>query len=449
MHTSEEHQVRLSQLTELLHQGDLNAVRLVFSECHAAEIAHLLESLPPDERHLAWELVDHHLDGDVLLHVNDEVRSGLIRNMDQHELVAATEGLDADDLADIIPDLPENVIDEVLKAMDEQNRHRLESILKFPEDTAGGLMNVDAITVRPEVSLEVVQRYLKIHETMPEMTDNLYVVDRDDRYLGALPLIDILVRDGKLKVEEVMDPSYVSIDVTMPAHDVAVLFERRNLITAPVLDAQQRLMGRVTIDDVVDVIRDEADHSFMSRAGLDEEDDMFAPVVRSTRRRSVWLGINLLTALLASWVIGLFDATIEKLVALAVLMPVVASMGGIAGSQTLTIVVRGIALGQVVDNNAKQLLRKELAVGGLNGVIWAVVIAFVAYYWFDSVTLGVVIGLAILFNLIVAAFAGATIPLLLRRFGADPALAGGVVLTTVTDVVGFFTFLGMAALFLV
>ena len=369
--------------------------------------------------------------------------------MDQHELVAATEGLDADDLADIIPDLPENVIDEVLKAMDEQNRHRLESILKFPEDTAGGLMNVDAITVRPEVSLEVVQRYLKIHETMPEMTDNLYVVDRDDRYLGALPLIDILVRDGKLKVEEVMDPSYVSIDVTMPAHDVAVLFERRNLITAPVLDAQQRLMGRVTIDDVVDVIRDEADHSFMSRAGLDEEDDMFAPVVRSTRRRSVWLGINLLTALLASWVIGLFDATIEKLVALAVLMLVVASMGGIAGSQTLTIVVRGIALGQVVDNNAKQLLRKELAVGGLNGVIWAVVIAFVAYYWFDSVTLGVVIGLAILFNLIVAAFAGATIPLLLRRFGADPALAGGVVLTTVTDVVGFFAFLGMAALFLV
>ena len=368
--------------------------------------------------------------------------------MEPEELVAAAEGLETGDLADFLHDLPDVVIQEVLQSMDEQDRQRLESVLSYPEDTAGGLMNTDTITVRPDVTLDVVLRYLRLRGELPPMTDKLFVVDRDDHYLGSLPLTTLLTQAPTLSVSEVMTTEVESIPATMSARDVASLFEHHDLVSAPVVDEEGRLVGRITIDDVVDVIRDEGEHSLLSMTGLDEEEDMFAPVAVSARHRGVWLGINLLTAFIASWVIGLFQETIDKVVALAVLMPIVASMGGIAGSQTLTLVIRGIAVGKIGDSNARKLLLKELAVGLLNGVWWALVVAAITVLWFGDYRIGMVIAIAIVVNLVFAALAGATIPMLLRKLGADPALGGSVLLTTVTDVVGFMAFLGLATVIL-
>jgi len=442
-------ETRVQAVYETLHEGELSDVSRLVHEMHPAEVASLLEALPVEERGVVWDLIKTELGGEILTHVNENVRATLIRDMEPDEVIAATEHLDPDDLADIIPELPEETIQQLLTTMDEQNRQRLEAVLSYEEDTAGGLMNVDTITVRAGITLDVVLRYLRRLGAIPATTDSLMVVDRAGKYLGLLPITDLLTRDPRLSVAEVMNTEVEGIIADTPAKDVAKLFEYRDLVTAPVVNEEGQLLGRITIDDVVDVIRDEADHSFMSMAGLNEEEDMFAPVVTSTRRRSVWLGVNLLTAFLASWVIGLFDTTIEQLVALAVLMPIVASMGGIAGSQTLTLVIRGMALGQISHSNARKLLAKELTVGLLNGLVWALVIASVATVWFGNEQLGVIIGAAIVVNLLVAALSGATIPLLLRRLGIDPALAGSVVLTTVTDVIGFFVFLGLAALFLV
>jgi magnesium transporter len=439
-------QSRLQRLSEALQSGRLVHLRQMVNELHPAEIAHLLESLPRNERELVWELVEADKDGDVLLYVNDDVRAKLIRQMDPEELVAATEGLDTDDLADILQDLPDIVIHQVLQSMGEQDRIRLEAVLSYPEDTAGGLMNIDTITVRPNVTLDVVLRYLRIRGEIPEMTDHLIVVNRSDKYIGLLAINDLLTKDPELVVGQVMVRDVQPIPANMPASQVASLFEQRDLISTPVVDDEGKLLGRVTIDDVVDVIRDEAEHSIMSMAGLDEEDDIFAPVVTSSRRRAVWLGVNLVTAFIASWVIGLFGATIEKVVALAVLMPIVASMGGIAGTQTLTLVIRGMALGYIGQSNVKRILIKELAVGMLNGLLWALVVAVVSFLWFGDYVIGGLIAAAILVNLIAAALAGATIPLMMRRMGFDPALSSSVVLTTVTDVVGFFVFLGLATL---
>ena len=441
-------QYNLEDIQNYLASGKNSAAAEYLNSLHPAEIAHILESLPHDDRASAWDLVDPDFAGDVLTFVNDEVRSSLIQNTPSDDLVAVTESLPADDLADILPDLPEDVISQLLHAMDKQDRLRLESILQYPDDTAGGLMSIDSVTIRPDVNLDVIQRYIRFRGDLPENTDTLFVVDRDDKLLGALPISYLLTRDPELKVAEVYKPKIKSINVNTDEHEIAHLFEKRNLLSAPVVDDNQKLLGRITIDDVVDVIRDEAEHSILSSAGLDEEDDMFSPVIRSTRRRSIWLGVNLFTALLASWVIGLFSATIEQMVALAVLMPIVASMGGIAGSQTLTLMIRGIAIGQVGKANAFRLMKKEMLVGMLNGLLWAIVIGALAFLWFKNFYLGLVLACAILFNLIVAAIAGATIPLILQRYGADPALAGGVVLTTITDVVGFFAFLGLAAMFL-
>lgn len=444
----DQHQRRLKSFAAALESGTLASVRRMLNGLHPSEIGHLLESLPPGERMVLWELVDKELDGDVLLYVNDELRSALIHQMEADELVAAAEGLEMDDLADILSDLPDAVIQEVLQSMDEQNRERLESVLSFPENTAGGLMNTDTITVRPDVTLDVVLRYLRRRGELPETTDMLFVVNRDGRFLGILNLSVLLTRAPNLTVGQVMSDQIESITATTPAHEVASLFEHRDLVSAPVVDEQDKLLGRITIDDVVDVIRDEAEHSLMSMAGVAEEEDMFAPVIVSARHRAVWLGINLLTAFIASWVIGLFEATIEKAVALAVLMPIVASMGGIAGSQTLTLVIRGIALGQIGASNAQRLIVKELGVAVLNGVIWALVVAAIAVIWFGNYQIGGVIAAAIVINLLVAALAGATIPMILRRMGADPALGGSVMLTTVTDVIGFMAFLGLATIFL-
>src|SRR5512139_1328639 len=375
------------ELNDALTSGDLATVEYLLGEMHPAEIALLLESLPTDQRRTVWELVDPEYDGDVLLYVNDSLRATLIRSMDSQELVAAAETLDTDDLADLLPEMPDEVIQQVLTTLDEDHRARLEAVLPYAEDSAGGLMNVDTITVRTDITLDVVLRYLRRLGEIPETTDSLMVTNRDGKYLGMLPLTALLTQEPELTVAQVMNRDIEGIAADTPAQEVANIFERRDFITAPVVDSEGKLLGRITIDDVVDVIRDKADHSFMGMAGLSEEEDIFAPVIASSRRRAVWLGINLLTAFLASWVIGLFDATIEQLVALAVLMPIVASMGGIAGSQTLTLVIRAMALGQVSSSNARKLMVKELMVGFLNGLIWAVVIAVVAAFWFNSMLL--------------------------------------------------------------
>ncbi len=441
-------QDHLQLLTTALHSGAAEQVRRLLVNLNPAEIGHLLESLPHGPRELLWELVDPENQGEALLHVNDEVRAGLIGEMETEELVAATIGLDTDDLADLLQDLPGAVIHEVLRSMDKQYRSRLESVLSYPEDTAGGLMNLDTITVRADVSLDVVLRYLRLRGEMPELTDSLIVVDRKERYLGMLPLTTLLTNDVESSVAQVMDREAEGILADMPDTGVAKRFQDRDLVSAPVVDSNGTLLGRITIDDVVDVIRDDADHSLMSMAGLDEEDDIFAPVVTSARRRALWLGLNLVTALLASWVISLFEGILQQVVALAVLMPIVASMGGIAGTQTLTIVIRGLALKQVGSSNARSLMHKELAVSTLNGLLWALVVALVAGFWFGSEQIALIIAAALIINLVCASLAGFGIPLLLQRMGIDPALAGSVLLTTVTDVVGFLAFLGLGTLFL-
>jgi magnesium transporter len=333
--------------------------------------------------------------------------------------------------------------------MDSQDRDRLNAVLGFEEDTAGGLMNTDTVSVRPDVTLETVLRYLRMRGEIPEKTDALFVVNRHDRYLGVLHLSRLLTEDPERTVGEVMDTDVEGIAPGTPATDVASLFQDRDLVSAAVVAADGgQLLGRITVDDVVDVIRDEAEHSVMSMAGLDEDADMFAPVVPSARRRGVWLGINLGTAFLAAWVVGLFEATIQQIVALAVLMPIVASMGGVAATQTLTLIVRGLALGQIERANARWLLTKEIAVALLNGLAWATVVGFVAWLWFGQWRLAAVIFAAMVVNLVAAAFAGVTVPLALKRFGVDPAVAGGVIVTTVTDVIGFASLLGLGTLLL-
>jgi magnesium transporter len=440
---------RLQALTDALQTGTLSKVRRMMNALHSAEVAHLIESLPPTQREFVWELVEPESRGEVLVHVGDEVRAGLIEAMETHELLAAAGTLDTDDLADLIQDLPGAVIGEVLRAMDKADRDRLEQVLFYDEDTAGGLMNVDTVTVRADVTLDVVFRYLRRRGEMPEATDSLIVVNRDELYRGELALTTLLTAEPDLTVAEVMNTSREPIPATMPATEVAKRFQDRDLISAAVVNDDGRLLGRITVDDVVDVIRDQADHSVMSMAGLNEEDDIFAPVMASARRRAFWLGTNLLTAFLASWVIGQFQGTLEKVVALAVLMPIVASMGGIAGSQTLTLVIRGLALGQVGKTNTRWLMSKELMVGMINGLTWAAVVALVAVFWFGDWEIGGIIAIALVLNLLAAALSGVAIPIIMKRVGIDPALAGSVVLTTVTDVIGFLAFLGLATLLII
>lgn len=440
---------RLQAVRELLEGGTLTLATRMLNALRPAETAHLLESLPLTQRKVVWELLDEHAAGEVLLEVTDDVRESLLQEMDLADIVAATEGLEIDDLADLVKELPRHITWEVIDSLDHQNRERLEAVLPYPEDSAGGLMNLDTVTVRAEVSIDVVMRYLRrLGEKVPRDTDKLFVVNRDGFYLGALSLSRVLTSDPDDSVAEVMSLDIQPIPADWGEREVANRFEQHDLLSAPVVDAQGRLLGRITIDDVVDVIREEGEHQFMGRAGLSEDEDMFAPVLISAQRRALWLGINLLTAFLASWVIRQFESTIQQIVALAVLMPIVASMGGIAGTQTLTLAIRGIALGQLSANNSRWLMIKELAVGAINSIIWAVVIGAIAGIWFQSSSIALLIAAAITINLIFAALAGAALPLILKKIGIDPALAGGVLLTTVTDVVGFLAFLGLATLFL-
>jgi magnesium transporter len=442
----EQHHTRMTRLESLrraLDQGTVRQVGRLVNSMHPAEVASLLESLPPAQREIVWDLVDPEVEGDVLVELNEEVRADLIRDMEAEDLVAAAENLELDDLADLLRDLPENVHQQVLRSMDSRDRERLNAVLAYEPDTAGGLMNTDTVSVRPDVTLETVLRYLRMRGEIPDNTDALFVVNRHDRHLGALDLTRLLTEDPERTVGEVMNTGVPAISPDTPATEVAGLFEDRDLLSAAVVGPDGRLLGRITVDDVVDIIREEASHSVLSMAGLDEEVDMFAGVVPSARRRGLWLGVNLGTAFLAAWVVGLFETTIENIVALAVLMPIVASMGGVAATQTLTLIVRGIALGQVERANARWLLTKEIAVALLNGVAWATVVAIVALLWYRNWKIAGVIFAAMMVNLLAAALAGVLVPLTLKRLGVDPAVAGGVVVTTVTDVVGFASLLGL------
>jgi magnesium transporter len=441
-------EARLAALREALESGTLRPAQRMIAAMHPAEIALLLESLPPRQRELVWSLVDPQIEGDVLLEVNESVRQELIEEMPPEELVAAAEGMELDDLADLVGELPETVTLQVLRSMDQRDRERLRNVLSWPEDSAGGLMNTDTVSVRPDVTLEVVLRYLRMRGELPPRTDSLFVVDRDDRYLGTIALTRIITGDPEATVGDNLDSEAARIDPQTAATDVAQLFEDRDLVSAAVVGAEGRLLGRITVDDVVDVIREEAEHSVLSMAGLQDEEDLFAGIVPSTRRRLLWLGINLVTAFLAAAVVKTFEGTIEKVAALAALMPIVASMGGIAGTQTVTLIIRGLALGQVQWSNARWLLFKEIAVGGLNGLLWAAVVGVVTVLWFDTWQIAGIIAAAMLVNLLAAAAVGVLVPLALRRLDIDPALSAGVILTTFTDCIGFATLLGLGALFL-
>jgi magnesium transporter len=437
----------LDKLSAALESGTFVDVRRMLNGLAAAEVAHLLESSPPKYRHTLWQMVEVDREGEVLGELSVDLQAHFLGDMDAAEVALITEGLEDDDIADLLQQVPARITQEVLNAMDHQDRARLEQVIQYPDDVAGGLMNTDTITIRARLTLDVVLRYLRRHDEIPEMTDNLIVVNRADQYIGLLPLRTLLVSDPSASVREMMVTDVDPIPVNMPDTEVARLFERNDWVSAPVVDEDGRLLGRITIDDVVDVIREDADHSFMSMAGLDEDEDTFAPVARSAPRRAIWLGINLVTAFIAASVINLFQDTIEKVVALAVLMPIVASMGGIAGTQTLTVLIRGIAMGQVGRNNQAWLVSRELLIGLLNGALWALVVAIAASMWFNDWNIGLIIAAAMVINLVTAALTGAILPLVMTRARIDPALAGGVVLTTVTDVVGFVSFLGLATLF--
>ncbi|MNF45718.1 Magnesium transporter MgtE [compost metagenome] len=426
----------------------LKRVGKILHRMHPAKIAGLLEALPPEERRSVWSMVDTERAGKVLTYLHDEIRIALALDLDIEELIASAEHLELDDRVDLIQTLPGELGNKLLRASSASQRKQLESMLSYPEDSAGGLMNADAIQIRADVKVSTVLRYLRLLEKLPPQTDMLMVVDRKGHYQGGLRLSNLVTADLGRPVAELIDRDIAGIAVTSKNTDVARLFQDLDLLSAPVVDEHNRVIGRITVDDVVDLIREDSERALMQMAGLDDEADIFAPVLVSSRRRAVWLGINLITAFSAAWVIGLFQATLEQLVALAVLMPIVASMGGIAGSQTLTLVIRGLALGQVQKGNIRILLNRELGISILNGLLWSVVIAALAVLWFGDWGIGAVLGAAILVNLLCAALAGWGIPLLLERMGIDPALAGSVILTTVTDVVGFFAFLGLATLLL-
>lgn len=445
------------QLTEQLRQdittaldlSDRKGIASILDEIDVAQIADVLESIPSSQRDLIWPLILEENLGPVLLETGDEIRQQKLDQLESQDIAKIIDTLpDVDDQADLILTLPPEKLVSVLYILDRQKREKLESLLSYPEDTAGGLMDLDQITIRADVSLDVVLRYLRIRGEIPNHTDQLFVTDRYDNYKGALPLKDLLTSETDSMVKDIMNIEVLPLNATMEDDEVARLFEDNDLISAPVVDEQGKLVGRITVDDVVDVIREEGDSSMLSMAGLHEDEDLFSPIWSSTRRRAIWLGFNLLTAFLAAAVIGLFEATLDKIVALAILLTIVPSMGGIAGSQTLTLVIRGLALGQLGSSNFNSLVKKEITVGFLNGLLWALVVAAFTIIWFQDFQIAAIIAAALTINLIAGAFAGAVIPVILKRMGIDPALAGSVVLTTFTDVIGVLAFLGMATIFL-
>ena len=437
---------KTERIDDALRSETLGDVAGILAEMSPGDVAYLISSSPPDYRDVLLGLLEPEQEAQVVNELPDDLRNATLIDRAPEALAEIVGQLDDDDVADILHELPDEVTGQVLAIMDEQYRQRLQTVLSFPDDVAGGLMSTDTITIRADLTLDVVLRYLRRHAEIPTNTDNLIVVNRNDRFVGLLPIGTVLVSDPAVSVREMMITDQEAINAGTPATEVARRFERNDWISAPVVDDSGQLLGRITIDDVVDVIMEEADHSLTSLAGLAEE-DTFAPVWHSAPRRAVWLGLNLVTALLASSVINLFQDTIEKVVALAVLMPIVASMGGIAGTQSLTILIRAMAMGQISDRNQLWLVGRESLVGLLNGLLWAAVIAATASIWFGDMVLGAIIACAMLINLVTAGLTGAGLPIVLRKLRIDPALAGGVLVTTITDVVGFLAFLGLATLF--
>ncbi|MCJ8273078.1 MAG: magnesium transporter [Psychrosphaera sp.] len=441
-----EHQ--LNEVNAALSCGMFVHVRRMLQHMLPCDVALLLESSPPKARKILWQLVDVEVFGEVLEELSEDVRNGLISTMHPQKLAEATGSMDDDDLVEVLRGLPDAIYQEVLGAMDSQDRARAELALSYEEDTAGAIMSTDTVTLRPDVTVDVVLRYLRLKGELPDTTDTLYVVNKSDVLIGEVLLSTLVTSGVNLAVKDILEENAEVIHADMIEVEVAKLFERHDWVSAPVVNDKGQLLGRITIDDVVDIIREEAEHSMMSMAGLDDDEDTFAPALKSTQRRSIWLGINLFTALMAAMVLNLFEDTLDKLAVLAVLSAIVPSMGGVAGSQTLTLVIRGIAVGHINDANARWLLTKELAVGMMNGLIWAVLIAGVVAFWKSNLTLGLIIAFAMMMNMTAAGFSGVLIPLLLKRLNIDPALAGSVILTTVTDIVGIFAFLGTATYFM-
>jgi magnesium transporter len=439
-------QERLNEVIDSLGAGTLEETRYLLESLSPQEVANLLTSTPPKMRWVLWELLDEEAEYQALQYLSDDVRSSFLETMDATQLVAAADEMDVDDFADILQQLPVTLSQEVLASMDASDRARVEAVLSYPEDSAGGLMNTDAITVQPRHSVELVLRYLRLRKDLPDPMDALIVVNSQDEYLGVLPIARLLTSDPSVTVREIMDSDAQSIRVTMSDTEVARIFSEQDLVSAPVVDDRGLVLGRITIDDVVDVIMEDAEEAMLAPAGLDLEDDTFTPILKSVRRRALWLSINLVAAFTAASVINIFEDTIAKVVALAVLMPIVASMGGIAGSQALILVIRGMALGQISRANLRYLLRREVAVAAINGLMLAGVVAAAAALVFQDLVLGGLIAIAVVINLLVAGVAGSMLPSILKRLNIDPAIAGGVVLTTITDVTGFFVFLGLATL---
>ena len=437
----------LHEVLPLIEDERYDVLADVLAVAHETDLATLLESLPIHQRRSVWSFLSLQQQGNVLLHLHDEVRNSLIADMAHQHLVDAVEHLDSDDIAFVLEDVPESTSDAVLEQLDHETRAEVEEALSYPDDSAGRLMRFDAIEVRPDIDLYTVLRYLRRHKDLPDHTDGLMVVDDDGRYVGKLPLATLVTRTANMKVSEVMLPNADMISVHMDEEELAHVFDRRDLVSVAVLNDAGKLVGRITVDDVMDIVRARSERAMMNMAGLNEEADLFAPVMQSTQRRALWLGLNLATASLAAWVIGQFESSIAQLVALAILMPIVASMGGVAGSQTLTLTVRGLALGQVSLSNMRWLLKRQLAIGAMNGLLWATVMGVAAALLFNP-GIGLVIAAALVINLLIAAGSGVVIPIMLDRMGIDPALSASMILMTITDVMGFLTFLGLATIFL-
>ena len=446
------HQPDLSSqglIASLVHEQNLHELRTKLDELHPADVAYILEALPIEHRLVVWELVKAERDGEILLEVSDAVRQTLIADMDSDELLAAAEQLDTDEIADLAPDLPRDVFQELLETLDSQNRERLQSAMSYPDDTVGALMDFDFVTIREDISLEVALRYLRRLGKLPDHSDKLFVVDRHDQLLGVLPLKRLVVNDPELTVAAVMANDPVIFHPEEGASDAAQAFGRYDLVTAPVVDAENKLVGRITVDAVMDFLRDESESEVLSLAGLREEEDIFSSVWKSMQNRWTWLAINLITAFIASRVIGLFEGSIEKIVALAALMPIVAGIGGNSGNQTITMIVRGLALGQISTHNMKTLFMKEIGVSLLNGLVWGGVLGVAAWMLYHNLALGLVMTGAMTLNLLLAAVMGVGIPLAMTKLGRDPAVGSSVMITAVTDSGGFFIFLGLATLFLI
>jgi len=441
-------QLRLQEVNDALEHGMFVLARSILDKMPACDVAFLLESSPPANRKVLWNLTDHDQHGEILEELNEDAKDGIINLMGAESLVAATEGMETDGLAYVLRGIPNDIYKAVLEQMDAQDRQRVELALAFPEETAGSMMNTDTVTLRPDVTIEVVLRYLRLKGTLPDATDTLYVVDQENVLIGDVPLSTLLTVDPASLVSDVMNKKTEALQVLTAEAEIVKLFERHDWISAPIINEEKQLLGRITIDDVVDIIRENAEHSMMGMAGMDDDEDTFAPILPSAKRRTVWLSINLMAAFIAASVSNMFEATLEQMATLAVLMTIVPSMGGIAGNQTLALVIRGIAVGHISNSNTRWLIGKEAAIGLLNGMIWAILVATAVVLWKGDIQVGFIIAGAMFINLSIAGIAGVSIPLLMQKYKIDPALAGGMALTTVTDVVGLFSFLGMATLVL-